>query len=35
MDENEYDYLVDYLDKMRKAQDAYENSAAGIIKMFI
>lgn len=35
MDENEYDYLVDYLNKMRKAQDAYENSAAGVIKMLI
>ena len=35
MDEHEYDYLVDYLDKTRKAQDAYENSAAGVIKMFI
>ena len=35
MDEDEYNYLVDYLDKMRKAQDAYENSAAGVIKMFI
>ena len=35
MNENEYDYLVDYLDKMRKAQDVYENSAAGVIKMFI
>ena len=33
MDEDEYDYLVDYLDKMRKSQDAYENSAAGVIKM--
>ena len=35
MNEHEYDYLVDYLDKTRKAQDAYENSAAGVIKMFI
>ena len=34
MDENEYNNLLDYLDKMREAQDAYENSAAGIIKMF-
>ena len=34
MDENEYNNLLDYLDKMREAQDAYENSAAGVIKMF-
>jgi len=26
---------VDYLERMRAAQDAYENSAAGVIKMFI
>lgn len=35
MNENEYNNLVDYLEKMRTAQDAYENSAAGVIKMFI
>jgi hypothetical protein len=34
MDENEYNNLLDYLDKMREAQDTYENSVAGIIKMF-
>ena len=34
MDENEYNNLLDYLDKMREAQDTYENSAAGVIKMF-
>lgn len=35
MDENEYNNLLDYLDKMREAQDTYENSATGVIKMFI
>ena len=35
MDENEYNNLLDYLDKMREAQDVYENSATGVIKMFI
>lgn len=35
MDEDEYNNLIDYLDKMREAQDTYENSAAGVIKMFI
>ena len=35
MDEDEYNNLLDYLDKMREAQDAYENSATGVIKMFI
>ena len=35
MDENEYNNLLDYLDRMREAQNTYENSAAGVIKMFI
>lgn len=35
MNQDEYNNLVDYLEKMRAAQDAYENSAAGVIKMFI
>ena len=35
MNENEYNNLVDYLERMRTAQDTYENSATGIIKMFI
>lgn len=35
MNEDEYNNLVDYLEKMRAAQDTYENSAAGVIKMFI
>ena len=34
MNQDEYNNLVDYLEKMRTAQDAYENSAAGVIKMF-
>lgn len=33
MNQNEYNNLVDYLEKMRASQDAYENSAAGIVKM--
>ena len=35
INQDEYNNLVDYLEKMRAAQDAYENSAAGVIKMFI
>lgn len=35
MSEHEYGSLVDYLDEMRGSQDAHENSAAGIIRMFI
>ena len=35
INQDEYNNLVDYLEKMRTAQDAYENSAAGVIKMFI
>ena len=35
MNQNEYNNLVDYLERMRTAQDTYENSATGIIKMFI
>lgn len=35
INENEYNNLVDYLERMRTAQDTYENSAAGVIKMFI
>ena len=35
MNQDEYNNLVDYLEKMRAAQDTYENSAAGVIKMFI
>lgn len=35
MNQDEYNNLLDYLEKMRTAQDAYENSAAGVIKMFI
>ena len=35
MNENEYNNLVDYLERMRTAQDTYENSATGVIKMFI
>ena len=34
MNQDEYNNLVDYLERMRTAQDAYENSAAGVIKMF-
>lgn len=33
MNQNEYNNLVDYLERMRASQDAYENSAAGIVKM--
>ena len=33
MNQDEYNNLIDYLEKMRTAQDAYENSAAGIIKI--
>lgn len=33
MNQDEYNNLVDYLEKMRTSQDAYENSAAGIVKM--
>lgn len=33
MNQDEYNNLIDYLEKMRTAQDAYENSAAGIVKM--
>ena len=35
INQNEYNNLVDYLERMRAAQDTYENSAAGVIKMFI
>lgn len=35
MSEHEYGSLVDYLDEMRGSQDVYENSAAGVIRMFI
>lgn len=33
INQDEYNNLVDYLEKMRAAQDAYENSAAGVIKI--
>ena len=35
INQDEYNNLVDYLERMRTAQDTYENSAAGVIKMFI
>ena len=35
MNQDEYNNLVDYLERMRAAQDTYETSAAGIIKMFV
>ena len=35
MNQNEYNNLVDYLERIRASQDAYENSAAGVIKMFV
>ena len=31
INQNEYNNLVDYLERMRAAQDTYENSAAGVI----
>lgn len=33
MNQDEYNNLVDYLERMRASQDTYENSAAGIIKI--
>ena len=35
LNEHEYGSLVDYLDEMRGSQDAHENSAAGVIRMFV
>ena len=35
MNQDEYNNLVDYLERMRAAQDTYETSAAGVIKMFV
>ena len=35
INQDEYNNLVDYLERMRAAQDTYETSAAGIIKMFV
>ena len=35
MNQDEYNNLVDYLERMRAAQDTYETSTAGVIKMFI